>query len=183
MQLTFQKSFLLRKSVYKDHKGLKNHFVSLALLLPYLLHIVFLLKAINLCGYLCQVGMLYERTVRKHNQDLQFHSYANFNFRCDFCFRAFTQAETDVREGKNLKRSFHILHPKGKSCMFKMELECKFGYKRWILNSCDFFLLVFKVPGTSVENVYFNTLFSTTRCSSKILYQNILFCFKLHLNL
>lgn len=144
MQLTFQKSFLLRKSVYKDHKGLKNHFVSLALLLPYLLHIVFLLKAINLCWYLCQVGMLYERTVRKHNQDLQFHSYANFNFRCDFCFRAFTQAETDVREGKNLKRSFHILHPKGKSCMFKMELECKFGYKRWIVNSCDFFFVGFQ---------------------------------------
>jgi len=45
------------------------------------------------------------------------------------------------------------------------------------------FLFVFKVTGPAVENVYFNILFSTTRCGSKILYENIVFCFKLHLNL
>lgn len=28
--------------------------------------------------------------------------------------------------------------------MFKMELECKFGYKCWIVNSCDFFCLFSK---------------------------------------
>lgn len=140
MQLTFQKSSLLRKSVCEDHKGFQNHFVSLALLLPYLLHIVFPLKAINLCWYLCQFSTLCKINVRKHNQDLQFHSYANFNFRCVLCFRAFTQAKNNFRKGKNLKRSFHILHPKGKSCVFKMKLECKFRYKRWTMNSCDFFV-------------------------------------------
>lgn len=46
-----------------------------------------------------------------------------------------------------------------------------------------FFLFVFKVPGTLVENISFNPLFSATRYSSKILYQNMIFCFKLHLNL
>lgn len=37
------------------------------------------------------------------------------------------------------------------------------------------FLFVFKTPGTSDENVYFNTLISHTRCSSKVLFQTTIF--------
>lgn len=47
MQLTFQKSSLLRKSFCEDHRGLQNPFVSLTLLLPYLLHIVILSKELT----------------------------------------------------------------------------------------------------------------------------------------
>lgn len=127
MPLTFQKFCLLWKTVCEDDKSLQNHFVSLALLLPYLLHIVFLLKAINLCWYLCQVGVLYKINVQQQNHDLKFHSYANFNFRCDLCFRAFRQAKNYFRKRKNLKRSFHIINPKGKSCVFKMQLNANLG--------------------------------------------------------
>lgn len=86
----FSNIFLIKEKCLWRSLRLSNPF-SLALPLPYLLHFVFLLKAINLCWYLCQVSVLQKMNVLEYNKDLLFHSYTNFNFHCDLCFRAFTQ--------------------------------------------------------------------------------------------
>lgn len=165
-------SSLLRKSVCEGHKGLQTHFVSLALLLPYLLHIVFLLKAINLCWYLYQVSMLYKMNVPEHNKDLLFHSYTYFNFQRYLCFRAFTQVKNYLR--KKLKRSFHVLPPKGKCTYSKWNWNASLGINGGQWTVVRFFCLFSKYlklqMRMSTSTLCFLPLDAVAKCCFKILF-------------
>lgn len=97
-------------------------------------------ERINLCWYLCQVGMWYKIKVQNNLPGPNSILMLILTSDVICVLRGFTQAKNYFRKGKKiLKRSLHILHPKGESCVFKMELECTFGYKCWIVNSCNFF--------------------------------------------
>lgn len=63
--------------------------------------------------------------------------------------------------------------------MFQVNWNANLGTSVRVRTVVVISLFVFTVPGTSVETVSFCTFFSTTKCSSKILYQNIIFVLNL----
>lgn len=171
--IDFQKILLVTKKC-EDHKGLQNHFVSLALLLPYLLHIVFLLKAINLCWYLCQASM-HENIMRTYHSILMLI----LTLAVISVSQLSNKQKVILEREKGWKGHSTFFIQKAKFVCSKLYCNANLGtsIRLWIV---VIFLFALNFLGTQWRML--SSIFST-RCSSKILYQNTIFRFKLHINL